>query len=133
MGSDMVLVPFFSIWWISSELACLFIIWTSIFCSYLFGFYLLLCIIYTDLLSTFFQFLSIWQPLPLRRLTEGLKATKRSDDTDIYKLFSNVMCIHPPKVIWVTAYANTTDWTYWFPFHYLCFSKFLPKLYETHC
>lgn len=36
-------------------------------------------------------------PLPLRRLTEGLKATKRSDDTDIYKLFSNVMCIHPPK------------------------------------
>lgn len=36
-------------------------------------------------------------PLPLRRLTEGLKATKRSDDTDIYKLFTNVMCIHPPK------------------------------------
>ncbi|KAL2938954.1 Protein MSP1 [Bienertia sinuspersici] len=36
-------------------------------------------------------------PLPLRRLTEGLKATKKSDDTDIYKLFTNVMCIHPPK------------------------------------
>ncbi|KAL9229932.1 hypothetical protein vseg_005344 [Gypsophila vaccaria] len=36
-------------------------------------------------------------PLPLRRLTEGLKDTKRSDDSDICKLFTNVMCIHPPK------------------------------------
>ncbi|KAK9691415.1 hypothetical protein RND81_09G195400 [Saponaria officinalis] len=36
-------------------------------------------------------------PLPLRRLTEGLKATKKSDDSDICKLFTNVMCIHPPK------------------------------------
>ncbi|KAL2492686.1 P-loop containing nucleoside triphosphate hydrolase superfamily protein [Abeliophyllum distichum] len=36
-------------------------------------------------------------PLPLRRLTEGLKATKRSEDDDIYKLFSNVMSIYPPK------------------------------------
>ncbi|GMH11924.1 hypothetical protein Nepgr_013765 [Nepenthes gracilis] len=37
-------------------------------------------------------------PLPLRRLTEGLKATRRSEDsTDIYELFTNVMCIHPPK------------------------------------
>ncbi|CAA2965484.1 AAA+-type ATPase [Olea europaea subsp. europaea] len=36
-------------------------------------------------------------PLPLKRLTEGLKTTKRSDDDDIYKLFSNVMNIYPPK------------------------------------
>ncbi|XP_074273858.1 uncharacterized protein LOC141597328 isoform X2 [Silene latifolia] len=36
-------------------------------------------------------------PLPLRRLTEGLRATKISDDTDISKLFTNVICIHPPK------------------------------------
>ncbi|GAB4850646.1 hypothetical protein Ancab_029957 [Ancistrocladus abbreviatus] len=36
-------------------------------------------------------------PLPLRRLTEGLKETRRSDDGDIYELFPNVMCIHPPK------------------------------------
>ncbi|OMP05199.1 hypothetical protein COLO4_08994 [Corchorus olitorius] len=36
-------------------------------------------------------------PLPLKRLTEGLKATKRSDDDEIYKLFTNVLCIHPPK------------------------------------
>ncbi|PIN15511.1 AAA+-type ATPase [Handroanthus impetiginosus] len=33
----------------------------------------------------------------LKRLTEGLKSTKRSEDDDIYKLFTNVMCIHPPK------------------------------------
>lgn len=36
-------------------------------------------------------------PLPLKHLTEGLKATKRSDDNEIYKLFNNVLCIHPPK------------------------------------
>ncbi|XP_044489590.1 uncharacterized protein LOC123213989 [Mangifera indica] len=36
-------------------------------------------------------------PLPLRRLTEGLKATKRSDDNEIYKLFTNVLSIYPPK------------------------------------
>lgn len=36
-------------------------------------------------------------PLPLQRLTEGLKATKRSDDNEIYKLFTNVLSIHPPK------------------------------------
>lgn len=41
---------------------------------------------------------SILQPLPLKRLTEGLKATKRSTDDEIYKLFTNVLCIHPPKV-----------------------------------
>ncbi|KAF3947216.1 hypothetical protein CMV_026620, partial [Castanea mollissima] len=37
-------------------------------------------------------------PLPLKRLTEGLKATKRSGDNEIYKLFNNVLCIYPPKV-----------------------------------
>ncbi|KAL3502236.1 hypothetical protein ACH5RR_036685 [Cinchona calisaya] len=36
-------------------------------------------------------------PLSLKRLTEGLKATKRSVDDDIYKLFTNIMCILPPK------------------------------------
>ncbi|XWS54330.1 hypothetical protein CRYUN_Cryun10bG0080700 [Craigia yunnanensis] len=36
-------------------------------------------------------------PLPLKRLTEGLKATKRSAGDEIYKLFTNVLCIHPPK------------------------------------
>ncbi|XVE49752.1 hypothetical protein DITRI_Ditri01bG0106500 [Diplodiscus trichospermus] len=36
-------------------------------------------------------------PLPLKRLTEGLKATKRSADDEIYNLFTNVLCIHPPK------------------------------------
>ncbi|KAM5566417.1 hypothetical protein ABKV19_014880 [Rosa sericea] len=36
-------------------------------------------------------------PVSLKRLTEGLKATKRSDEDEIYKLFSNVFCIHPPK------------------------------------
>ncbi|XP_017971232.1 PREDICTED: uncharacterized protein LOC18608512 isoform X1 [Theobroma cacao] len=36
-------------------------------------------------------------PLPLKRLTEGLKVTKRSDDDELYKLFTNVLCIHPPK------------------------------------
>ncbi|XP_050275881.1 uncharacterized protein LOC126717928 isoform X1 [Quercus robur] len=36
-------------------------------------------------------------PLPLKRLTEGLKATKRSGDNEIYKLFTNVLCIYPPK------------------------------------
>ncbi|KAK4360197.1 hypothetical protein RND71_019149 [Anisodus tanguticus] len=36
-------------------------------------------------------------PLSLKRLTEGLRATKRSVDDDIHKLFSNVMGIHPPK------------------------------------
>ncbi|XP_061990300.1 uncharacterized protein LOC133708791 isoform X2 [Rosa rugosa] len=36
-------------------------------------------------------------PVSLKRLTEGLKATKRSDEDEIYKLFSNVFSIHPPK------------------------------------
>ncbi|XP_021287638.1 uncharacterized protein LOC110419073 isoform X2 [Herrania umbratica] len=36
-------------------------------------------------------------PLPLKRLTEGLKVTKRSDDDELYRLFANVLCIHPPK------------------------------------
>jgi ATP-dependent 26S proteasome regulatory subunit len=36
-------------------------------------------------------------PLSLQRLTEGLKPTKVSEDTEIYKLFTNVMCVYPPK------------------------------------
>ncbi|XP_038898050.1 uncharacterized protein LOC120085874 isoform X2 [Benincasa hispida] len=36
-------------------------------------------------------------PLSLKRLTEGLKATKRSEDNEIYKLFTNILCLHPPK------------------------------------
>ncbi|KAG6713643.1 hypothetical protein I3842_05G163600 [Carya illinoinensis] len=36
-------------------------------------------------------------PLPLKHLSEGLKATKRSDKNEIYKLFNNVFCIYPPK------------------------------------
>ncbi|KAI3713969.1 hypothetical protein L1987_72558 [Smallanthus sonchifolius] len=36
-------------------------------------------------------------PLSLKRLTEGLKPTRRAEDNDIYKIFTNVMCLHPPK------------------------------------
>ncbi|XP_051123249.1 uncharacterized protein LOC127246086 isoform X2 [Andrographis paniculata] len=36
-------------------------------------------------------------PLPLKRLTEGLKPTKRSEAEEIHKLFTNVMSLHPPK------------------------------------
>ncbi|XP_022147527.1 uncharacterized protein LOC111016414 isoform X2 [Momordica charantia] len=36
-------------------------------------------------------------PLSLKRLAEGLKGTKRSNDSEIYKLFTNVLCLHPPK------------------------------------
>ncbi|KAA8528933.1 hypothetical protein F0562_033579 [Nyssa sinensis] len=36
-------------------------------------------------------------PLSLKRLTEGLKETKRSEDNEIYKLFTNVMSVFPPK------------------------------------
>ncbi|XP_071695591.1 uncharacterized protein [Rutidosis leptorrhynchoides] len=36
-------------------------------------------------------------PLSLKRLTEGLKPTRRSEDNDIYKIFTNVMSLHPPK------------------------------------
>ncbi|XP_073139923.1 uncharacterized protein [Henckelia pumila] len=35
-------------------------------------------------------------PLPLKRLTEGLKPAKQSEDNEIYTLFTNVMCISPP-------------------------------------
>lgn len=45
-----------------------------------------------------FQYIYFLQPLSLKRLTEGLRATKRSVDDDIHSLFSNVMSIHPPKV-----------------------------------
>ncbi|KAL3835199.1 hypothetical protein ACJIZ3_009935 [Penstemon smallii] len=36
-------------------------------------------------------------PLPLRRLTEGLKATKRSGNDEICNLFTNVLSLSPPK------------------------------------
>ncbi|XP_012081406.1 uncharacterized protein LOC105641469 isoform X2 [Jatropha curcas] len=36
-------------------------------------------------------------PLSLKRLTEGLRATKRPDDNEIYKLFTNVLSVDPPK------------------------------------
>ncbi|XAR53219.1 Adenosinetriphosphatase [Bertholletia excelsa] len=36
-------------------------------------------------------------PLPLKRIAEGLRTTKRSEDNEIFKLFTNVMCIAPPK------------------------------------
>ncbi|KAE9445254.1 hypothetical protein C3L33_22848, partial [Rhododendron williamsianum] len=36
-------------------------------------------------------------PLPLKQLTEGLRSTKRSANYEIYKLFTNVMSIFPPK------------------------------------
>ncbi|CAD5323565.1 unnamed protein product [Arabidopsis thaliana] len=36
-------------------------------------------------------------PLPLKRLTEGLTGRKTSEDNEIYKLFTNVMNLLPPK------------------------------------
>ncbi|XP_027356104.1 uncharacterized protein LOC113865618 isoform X2 [Abrus precatorius] len=36
-------------------------------------------------------------PLSLKRLTEGFKGEKTSEDDEINKLFSNAVCIHPPK------------------------------------
>ncbi|KAK7264111.1 hypothetical protein RJT34_31715 [Clitoria ternatea] len=36
-------------------------------------------------------------PLSLKRWTEGLKGEKTSEDDEISKLFSNALCIHPPK------------------------------------
>ncbi|KAK1267531.1 hypothetical protein QJS04_geneDACA019370 [Acorus gramineus] len=36
-------------------------------------------------------------PISLKRLTMGLKADKTSKENNIYKLFDNVICIHPPK------------------------------------
>ena len=38
------------------------------------------------------------QPL-LKRLAEGLKPSKRSGDDELYKLFTNVMCLDLPKVL----------------------------------
>ncbi|XP_022033703.1 uncharacterized protein LOC110935634 isoform X6 [Helianthus annuus] len=37
------------------------------------------------------------KPLSLKRLTEGLKPTRSSEENEIYKIFTNVMCLHPPK------------------------------------
>ncbi|KAJ6997201.1 hypothetical protein NC653_013696 [Populus alba x Populus x berolinensis] len=36
-------------------------------------------------------------PLSLTHLTEGLKGAKRSNENDIYKLFTNILCLNPPK------------------------------------
>ncbi|MED6218478.1 hypothetical protein PIB30_026950 [Stylosanthes scabra] len=36
-------------------------------------------------------------PLSLKSLTGGLRGAKRSEDDEIHKLFSNVLCVHPPK------------------------------------
>ncbi|RVW45470.1 ATPase family AAA domain-containing protein 1-A [Vitis vinifera] len=39
------------------------------------------------------------KPVPLKQLTEGLKATKTSENNEILKLFSNVICIDTPKAL----------------------------------
>ncbi|KAJ0740096.1 putative AAA+ ATPase domain, ATPase, AAA-type, core, AAA ATPase, AAA+ lid domain-containing protein [Helianthus annuus] len=36
-------------------------------------------------------------PQSLQRLAEGIKPMRRPDDNDVYKIFTNVMCLHPPK------------------------------------
>ncbi|EOA38842.1 hypothetical protein CARUB_v10011191mg [Capsella rubella] len=36
-------------------------------------------------------------PLPLKCLTEGFTGRKKSEENEIYKLFTNVMRLHPPK------------------------------------
>ncbi|KAG7594684.1 AAA+ ATPase domain [Arabidopsis thaliana x Arabidopsis arenosa] len=36
-------------------------------------------------------------PLPLKGLTEGFTGGKKSEENEIYKLFTNVMRLHPPK------------------------------------
>ncbi|XP_077213061.1 uncharacterized protein LOC143848119 [Tasmannia lanceolata] len=36
-------------------------------------------------------------PVSLKQFTEGFKATKASKDDELYKLFTNVLCIHLPK------------------------------------
>ncbi|KAF3604000.1 hypothetical protein F2Q69_00037862 [Brassica cretica] len=45
-------------------------------------------------------------PLPLKHLTEGLSGRKSSDDNEIYKLFTNVMNLLPPKEEDVLAVFN---------------------------
>ncbi|KAI3787329.1 hypothetical protein L1987_41721 [Smallanthus sonchifolius] len=36
-------------------------------------------------------------PQSLNQLAEGLKPTRSPEENDIYKIFTNVMCLHPPK------------------------------------
>ncbi|KAJ6928256.1 hypothetical protein NC652_012367 [Populus alba x Populus x berolinensis] len=36
-------------------------------------------------------------PLSLTHLTEGLKGAKRSNEKDIYKLFTNILCLNPQR------------------------------------
>ncbi|KAF8081631.1 hypothetical protein N665_0873s0005 [Sinapis alba] len=45
-------------------------------------------------------------PLPLKHLTEGLSGRKSSDDNEIYKLFTNVMNLLPPKEEDILAVFN---------------------------
>ncbi|KAJ4886949.1 P-loop containing nucleoside triphosphate hydrolases superfamily protein [Raphanus sativus] len=45
-------------------------------------------------------------PLPLKHLTEGLGGSKSSDDNEIYKLFTNVMNLLPPKEEDILAVFN---------------------------
>ena len=55
-------------------------------------------IIVLSLLSLLICVNLIFQPLPLKQLTEGLKATRTSENNELLKLFSNVICIDTPKV-----------------------------------
>uniref|UniRef100_A0A6M2E7H0 AAA+ ATPase domain-containing protein n=1 Tax=Populus davidiana TaxID=266767 RepID=A0A6M2E7H0_9ROSI len=36
-------------------------------------------------------------PLSLKHLTDGLRGAKRSNENDITKLFTNILCLNPPK------------------------------------
>ncbi|KAJ0232162.1 P-loop containing nucleoside triphosphate hydrolases superfamily protein [Hirschfeldia incana] len=45
-------------------------------------------------------------PLPLKHLTEGLSGSKSPDDNEIYKLFTNVMNLLPPKEEDILAVFN---------------------------
>eukprot|EP00258_Populus_trichocarpa_P045297 XP_024461316.1 uncharacterized protein LOC7462548 isoform X3 [Populus trichocarpa] len=36
-------------------------------------------------------------PLSLKHLTDGLRGAKRSNENDITKLFTNILCLYPPK------------------------------------
>lgn len=38
------------------------------------------------------------QPLPLKRVAEGLGVSKSLEEKEIFKLFTNALYIHPPEV-----------------------------------
>ncbi|ESQ30464.1 hypothetical protein EUTSA_v10011206mg [Eutrema salsugineum] len=50
---------------------------------------------FTMVLPNFSQLAKL--PLPLKGFTEGFTGRKRSEENEIYKLFTNVMRLHPPK------------------------------------